>query len=149
MHNSTINRRLKELGLKSNIAAVKDILTDEHRAGRLAFAQRYVHQPVEFWRRVIFTDEKSWSSASHGRVRVRRLRNDRFEKRNILSIKRSGRTTVSVWGGMWSGGLTRLSRVDGNLTAVQYVNILETNLLAYIRANFPRGERITFVQDKY
>ena len=82
MHTSTVNRRLKELGLKSNIAAVKDILTDEHRAGRLAFARRYVHQPVEFWRRVIFTDEKSWSSASHGRVRVRRLRNDRFEKRN-------------------------------------------------------------------
>jgi hypothetical protein len=66
-----------------------------------------------------------------------------------LNIKRSGRTSVSVWGGMWSGGLTRLSRVEGNLTAVQYVNILETNLLAFIRANFQRGERITFIQDKY
>ncbi|EFX74969.1 hypothetical protein DAPPUDRAFT_251247 [Daphnia pulex] len=72
LHTSTINRRLIEAGLKSKIAAVKDILTDEHRAGRLAFARR------------------------------------------------SGRTSVSVWGGMWSGGLTRLSRVEGNLTAVQY-----------------------------
>lgn len=148
-HISTINRRLIEAGIKSNIAAVKDILTDDHRAGRLAFARRYVNQPIDFWRRVIFTDEKSWSSTSHGRVRVRRLRKERFEKKNILNIKRSGRTSVSVWGGMWSGGLTRLSRVEGNLTAVQYVNILETNLLAFIRENFQRGERITFVQDKY
>jgi len=148
LHTSTVNRRLIEAGLKSQIAAVKDILTDEHRAGRLAFARPYVNHPIDFWRRVIFTDEKSWSSSSHGRVRVRRLKNDRFKKRNILNIKRSGRTSVSVWGGMWSGGLTRLSRVEGNLTAVQYVNILETNLFAYIRVNFQRGERITFVQDK-
>jgi hypothetical protein len=55
---------------------------------------------------------------------------------------------VSVWGGMWSGGLTRLSRVEGNFTAVQYVNILENNLLPFIRVNFQRGERVTFVQDK-
>jgi hypothetical protein len=148
LHFSTINRRLIEAGLKSKIAAVKDILTDEHHAGRLAFARRYLNHPIHFWRRVIFTDEKSWSSLSHGRVRVRRLRNDRFKKRNILNIKRSGRTSVSVWGGMWSGGLTRLSRVEGNLTAVQYVNILENNLLPFIRVNFQRGERVTFVQDK-
>jgi hypothetical protein len=29
-HISTINRRLIEAGIKSNIAAVKDILTDDH-----------------------------------------------------------------------------------------------------------------------
>jgi len=33
LHTSTVNRRLIEAGLKSQIAAVKDILTDEHRAG--------------------------------------------------------------------------------------------------------------------
>ncbi|XP_045024558.1 uncharacterized protein LOC123469599 [Daphnia magna] len=147
VHILTINRRLIEAGIKSEIGAVKDILTDEHRAGRLAFVRWYVNQPIDFWRIVVFTDEKSWSSSSRGGVRVRRLKKERSEKRNILNIKRSGRTFVSVWGGMWSGGLTRLSRVERNLTTVQYVNTLKTNLIAFIRANFQRGERITFVQD--
>lgn len=148
VHILTINRRLIEAGIKSEIGAVKDILTDEHRAGRLAFVRWYVNQPIDFWRIVVFTDEKSWSSSSRGGVRVRRLKKETSEKRNILNIKRSGRTFVSVWGGMWSGGLTRLSRVERNLTTVQYVNTLKTNLIAFIRANFQRGERITFVQDK-
>jgi hypothetical protein len=39
-------------------------------------------------------------------------------------------------------GLTRLSRLEGNLTTVQYVNIIETHLLAYFRNNFQRDERI-------
>jgi hypothetical protein len=42
VHISTINRRLIDTGTISNIAAVKDILTGDHLAGRLAFARRYV-----------------------------------------------------------------------------------------------------------
>ncbi|KZS02768.1 Uncharacterized protein APZ42_000054, partial [Daphnia magna] len=111
---NSITRRLNNCGMNSRIAAVKDILTEEHRAARLHFARRYVHYPLEFWRWVVFTDEKSWSSAAHGQLRVRRSANERFDRKNIYSIKRSGRTTVSVWGGMWLGGITPLYRVTNN-----------------------------------
>jgi hypothetical protein len=141
---------LNESGLQSRIAAIKDILTPEHRAGRLHFARRYVDYPVEFWRWVLFTDEKSWSSAAHGQIRVRRHQNERFKKKNIYSIKRSGRTTVSVWGGVWLGGLTPLYRVENNLNSAQYItNVLEGTLLPYIRQAYPHGEPVVFVQDKY
>jgi hypothetical protein len=43
--------------MHSRVAAIKDILTEEHRAARLHFARRYVHYLIEFWRWVIFTDE--------------------------------------------------------------------------------------------
>lgn len=116
----SISRRLSNAGIHSRIAAIKDILSDVHRACRLHFARRYVNYPLEFWRWVVFTDEKSWSSASHGQIKVRRLRNERFARKNIYSIKRSGRTTASVWGGMWLCGLTPLYRVMNNLTSALY-----------------------------
>ena len=85
----------------------------------------------------------SWS------LRVRRVEKERYKKSNIYSVKRSGRTTVTVWGGMWLGGLTPLYRCQGNLTALQYVtNVLENTLLPYVNENFPQVEPVTFVQDK-
>ncbi|EFX76758.1 hypothetical protein DAPPUDRAFT_106660 [Daphnia pulex] len=56
---NSISRRLTKSGMHSRVAAIKDILTEEHRAARLHFARRYVHYAIEFWRWVIFTDEKS------------------------------------------------------------------------------------------
>ncbi|KZS06499.1 Uncharacterized protein APZ42_030027 [Daphnia magna] len=95
----SISRRLSNPGITSRIAAMKDILSDEHRAARLHFARR-------------------------------------------------GRTTVSVWGGMWLAGLTPLYRVMSNLTSAQYVtNVLEGVLLQYVEEVFPAGEPVTFVQD--
>jgi hypothetical protein len=135
--------------MHSRVAAIKDILTEEHRAARLHFARRYVHYLIEFWRWVIFTDEKSWSSSAHGQLRVRRQKKQRFSRENIYSIRRSGRTTVSVWGGMWLGGITPLYRVTNNLTSAQYVtNVLEGTLLPYVTAEFPAFDPVVFVQDK-
>jgi hypothetical protein len=135
--------------MHSRIAAIKDILTEKHRAARLHFARRYVNYPLEFWWWVVFTDEKSWSSAAHGQLRVRRPPKQRFNRENIYSIKRSGRTTVSVWGGMWLGRIAPLYRVANNLTSAQYVtNVLEGVLLPYVIAEFSGVDPVVFVQEK-
>jgi hypothetical protein len=108
-----------------------------------------VNYPLEFWRWIVFTDEKSWSSAAHGQLRVRRPPKQRFNREKIYSIKRSGRTTVSEWGGMWLGGITPLYRVTNNLTSAQYVtNVLEGVLLPYVIVEFPGVDPVVFVQNK-
>lgn len=56
---SSLTRRLTAAGMFLKIAAVKDILTQEHQAARLYFAHQYVNVPLEFWRWVVFTDEKT------------------------------------------------------------------------------------------
>lgn len=122
MSRSSIQRRLNEAGIKSKTAAVKDILTDEHRAARLHFARQYVNMPLEFWRWVIFADEECWSSSAHGQIRVWRLDKTRYHRENIHEVKVNGRSSVTVWAGMWLSGMTRLVRIQGNLTAVQYTN---------------------------
>ncbi|EFX76815.1 hypothetical protein DAPPUDRAFT_106728 [Daphnia pulex] len=43
-----ITRRLHSAGIKSRIAAVKDVFMEEYRPGRLQFARHYVNMPIVF-----------------------------------------------------------------------------------------------------
>ncbi|KAI9560462.1 hypothetical protein GHT06_014482 [Daphnia sinensis] len=85
---NSISRRLTKSGMHSRVVAIKDFLTEEHHAARLHFARRYVHYPIEFWRWVIFTDEKSWSSSAHGQLRVRRQKKTKIQSRKHLFHKK-------------------------------------------------------------
>ncbi len=74
---TTIRRRLREAGLRSRVAAKKELLTPAHRAARLHFAQEYAEKGLDFWSRVVFSDEKTFRSSDQGRVRVWRRENTR------------------------------------------------------------------------
>jgi len=65
----TIISRLKGAGLRARHAAVKELLTDEHKLYRLAFAESNIDRK---WDRVIFTDESTFSSANDRPVSVYR-----------------------------------------------------------------------------
>lgn len=103
------------MGLGFWIAAVNNILTEEHRRARLAFARRYIRYQLAFWKSVIFSDKKYWSTKAHGWIRVQRLRKTRFNAENILNVNKSCRCSACVWAGLsWERGLTLLTRVIGN-----------------------------------
>jgi hypothetical protein len=59
----TIISRLKAAGLRARHAAVKELLTDEHKLYLFTFAESNVDRK---WVRVIFTDESTFSSAKMG-----------------------------------------------------------------------------------
>lgn len=55
-------------------------------------------------------------------------------------IAASGRASVSVWGAISPHGLGPLHRIDGSLTALQYVDILDHVMLPYaLDGPFPDG----------
>ena len=76
---NTIIARLKAAGLRARHAAVKELLSDQHKLHRLAFAESSVDRK---WDRVIFTDEPTFSSANDGPVLVYRPQ-DSDATRNI------------------------------------------------------------------
>ncbi|KAF0304330.1 Transposable element Tcb2 transposase [Amphibalanus amphitrite] len=80
LHPSLVTNRLKKAGLYTFKPCGKLRLLERHKAARLAFAteslQRY---DPDFWKNVIFTDEKIFRTDSEGRVRVRRPRGARYE----------------------------------------------------------------------
>lgn len=62
----TVRRRLHGAGLHHRTPAAKERLTQQHRQGRLQFAREYVNRGDDFWGRVIWIDEKTFKSTSHG-----------------------------------------------------------------------------------
>ena len=64
----TVRNRLHDNGIHHRTPAVKEKLEDRHIAARLEFAQRYLEEGLDFWGRVIFSDEKTFASNAHGRL---------------------------------------------------------------------------------
>ncbi|KAG7166709.1 putative Transposable element Tc1 transposase-like 41 [Homarus americanus] len=66
----TVRSRLHEASIQHRVLAIKERLTEQHRTGRLQFAQQYVGEDLEFWSRVVFTDEKTFASTNHSKIHL-------------------------------------------------------------------------------
>jgi len=84
----TIISRLWAAGLRAQHATVKELLTDEHKLHRLAFAESNVDRK---WDRVLFTDESTFTSANDGPVLVYRRQGQHYNPQHMSTCKRSGR----------------------------------------------------------
>ncbi|KAG7161892.1 putative helix-turn-helix domain containing protein 1 [Homarus americanus] len=63
-HPITTRRRIRKNGRQCFIPARKETLTEAHREAHKRFAEAYADVGVDFWRSVIFTDEKCFSSVA-------------------------------------------------------------------------------------
>lgn len=145
----TVRRRLHEREVHHRTPAIKETLTDRHRENRLLFAQQHGDKGMDFWSRVIFTDEKTFRSTNHGRLHCWRRDGTRYQRQHIYEVQRSGHVTFNVWGWMHLYGLGELADIEGKFTADQYIEILEEVMLPSVRAYaLPYPERILYVHDR-
>lgn len=148
LHINQITNRLKKGGLQTYKPCGRLALTDRHKAARLLFANEGLeHRTPEFWRTVVFSDEKIFRTDTTGRVRVRRPRGARYEDRYTVTQDSSGRDSVHVWGWMDGSGCGELYRLTGRHTAATYVEVLEDVLLPSLEVMRPGGEPFVFQHD--
>ncbi|KAH6926311.1 hypothetical protein HPB50_016626 [Hyalomma asiaticum] len=69
---STVKRRLYQAGLKSRTAEQKVLLRTANKDKRLQFAQRHAGWIEQDWKKVIFTDESSFTTSWDQKTRIRR-----------------------------------------------------------------------------
>lgn len=143
----TVRRTLHRQGIHHRRPAKKPSLTDEHKRNRLTFAREY----LDFnWQNTIFTDEKTFMSSQHGRLHLWRRNGTRYEEKNIIQNTESGRISVNLWGWMSAAGPGELvAQPPGRATAVNYVEILDKNMLPTVRCVYPALDVpiVPFVQD--
>jgi len=126
---STIKRRMRDSHLFGRRAAAKFFLTEDAKAKRLRFANKFVNVD---WSPIVFTDEVKIETSAHGMTWVRRPPGTRHHNRYIKEVNRSGRCTIMVWGAMTSEGLLPLVPIEGTLNRWNYVqDILKTTILPY------------------
>jgi transposase len=104
---ATAKRRLNEVGVRSYWSARKPFLAQRHADQRMAWCLQHLADDEDDWRKVLFTDESCVSSTKNGRLRVWRLKGERFTPDFITKVKRSGRFAIPVWGWMSAGGYYR------------------------------------------
>lgn len=131
-------RRVKvRSNLRNRAAVKKPFLTAVNKEQRVGFALQYLQEGLEFWRNVVFTDEKTFQSCYNGRVRVYRPRNSRFEEKYTQTVKASGRFSVNVWGYMTARGIGLCHRINGRFTGEVYIDILQNVMLPSVSNIFP------------
>lgn len=117
----TARRIVFSAGLHSRRALIRIPLSPCHRRLRKQWANEHMHWPEDEWMNVLWTDESRFSlDFCDGRVRVRRLRGERFADCTIAQHDRFGGGSVMIWAGIWGTGRTVAVRIQGSVTAERY-----------------------------
>lgn len=140
---STIRRRLEDAGWHHRHPARKLKLTQRHKDERLEFARQYLDFDFQ---NVVFSDEKTFSSSECGRLTLYRTNNTRYEQRNVIEDRSSGRINVGFWGWMSAAGPGELVEIGGRLNSRKYVDILNDTLVPTVNVFYP-NQPFPFVQD--
>ena len=90
-------------------------------AKRLSFAKEYLHKGNEFWKRVMFSDEKKWDlHGNDGYVRV--WRESTIDITFEADVCR--RPGIMVWGAICANGTRYIQRIQPKMKASSYQNLL-------------------------
>ena len=141
----TVRRRLDEIHLLGRVARHEYPYTDSDIRRRLSFAEGYSNWREEDWDRVIFSDETHIEVWGRSTVWVQRPSCTAYEAEYMAPrVPHSER--VSLWGCFCARGVGQAEIFVGSFDAVQYVDMLQYNLIQTARYFYPR-EHWWFQQD--
>jgi transposase len=144
----TIRRTLKTYGLKSHIKKKKPFLSEVHKKKRFDFAKKYKNWGTKEWRKVIWSDETKINvfSSDGKEYYWKRTDGDMLSHHTKPTVKHGGGKVV-IWGCMTYEGIGYISKIEGNMDAKLYQDILSDELFKTIKYyNFEKNE-IIFQQD--
>ena len=139
-HLSSISMMLIKFGLRSYVAKLKNPLVMATKRKRINFANR--NRNLDF-DQVVFTDEKTVQNFFNGKVRVRRLRGEGWEDRNVVTVNQQRNCKVNLWGFI-SKEKCQLFWVDDKYKSVAYKKDMEERFLPAISE---KKTKFIFMQD--
>ncbi len=123
-------------------------LTEKHIASRLNWAITWRNWMTIDWGKVMFSDESSFTvRPTKLCARVWRKEGTRYNPSNLVPTFKSGYVSLSVWGGFSVCGRTPLVRIEGNLNAEKYRNILQDYVLPFASKYHGRVREFIYQHD--
>jgi transposase len=120
--------------LQTFIAKKKPLLSERHKAHRLAWSAERQNWSQQQWDNVIFSDEVPLHIIqTHSRRYIKRLRHSKRGSQAYRPTVQKGGGTVMVWGAVSSTGVLPLQRIQGTLNGPKYTNVLEVGLLPHMQ----------------
>ncbi|GFT64703.1 transposable element Tc1 transposase [Trichonephila clavipes] len=116
LHEDTKRKILKKAGYHGRVARKKPHISAVNRQKRLDFTNEHVKKPLQFWGKVLFSDESKFCIFGiKGRKLVWRKQGTALEKENLVPTVKHGGGGVMVWGCMAANGVGRLTFIDSTL----------------------------------
>lgn len=133
---TTIRRRLHDAKLRGYVARKKPLLSNVHKKRRLEFALKYENKSLDFWKKVIFSDESKFEVYGNNRRKTiwRSNSDNPYDKKYLRPTVKYGGGRVIVWGCFSWFGTGQLHVINNIMTAHVYCDILRNNLLKSARA---------------
>lgn len=137
---STVSRRLNEVGLFGRVGTKKPLISKKNKKARLEFAKAHQYWTTEEWKKVLFSDETKINLfGNDGRRYVRRPKGTRNSSRYQIPTVKHGGGSIMLWGAFSWKGVGPLHKIEGNMNADMYRDILSVQMLPYARRNLPRN----------
>ncbi|GFU17403.1 transposable element Tc1 transposase [Trichonephila clavipes] len=128
-----LNRQSKmqySAGLKARTPGNKPYIREVNRKRRLEFTMKYKNKPMDFWKKVIFSDVSKFEIVTPlSNRKIWRKYKTALEPKNVLPTLKHGDVNVKVWGCVAHNGAGNLAFIDNKMNALAYIDMLRHNLL--------------------
>lgn len=144
----TVRRALRESGLRAAPKVKKPLLSQRHHKARLEFAIRHKDWTVDDWRKVVWSDETKINRlGSDGREWCWKSRGEALSNRTCNPTVKHGGGSLMVWGCMTAKGIGHLTKIEGNMDAELYCEILRDELMNSLEYRDLNVADVLFQQD--
>jgi hypothetical protein len=144
----TIAKVFKEAGFVCRVKRKKPLLTKKHKQARLAWAKKYQTWTVDEWKKVVWSDETAFMLVNgEGREYCWTKEGDVLEGDQVKPTKKFGGGKLMVWGCITYEGVGFSCKVEGNMDAELYSQILRDELMRSIEYYHLDHESVIFQQD--
>lgn len=129
---NTLRRNLHEIGFCGRAGVRKPLVNETNRKKRLAWAKERQSWENE-WDTIIWSDESRFELfKGDGRRWVWRRPHEKYDIDCLIPTVKSGQVGIMVWGCFTKNGLGPLVRIEGRITAKDYIDLLDNYLLEYM-----------------
>jgi transposase len=122
----TVRRVLKDAGMKAKKKVKKPRLNKKHFRDRLEFARKYQSWTINDWKKVLWTDETKVNKYLSDGIQYSWVNEmEGLSERQIQQTVKFGGGSVLFWGCMAWDGPGFVSKIEGNMDASLYIDIID------------------------
>lgn len=136
----TVQRYMKQRQFVYKNSSNEIVLSRQHKLERVRLISQWIHDCV-IWENVVFSDEKRFSFDGPDNWKSYCPKGTK----NIRQKRQCQGGGIMVWLMIMPNGLLSHFMINGKFKSIDYINMLETHCVPYLKLNF--GEHVVFQED--